>query len=160
MHETIGPTLTPEPYHPVRANFALARISNGEVPSEFCRADDPNVPTYASSIELWAVTDPIFAARLTEAKRIGALVIIADCIRIASDRSYRPDERKIMIDVRQKLAAFWNADCNPKTVVEQNTTIRNITPRSEYVEQAMLFLGMTRGQAEAEYQRQTGDTVQ
>lgn len=149
-----------EPYHPVRADVALAKISEGQVPSEFCRADDPNVPTFASSLEIWASGDPIFATRLKEAKKVGASVMIADCVRIASDRSYRPDERKIMIDVRQKLAALWNVDCNPKSVVEQTTTVRNLTSRDEYVEQAMLLLGMTRGQAEAEYRRQTGGTVQ
>ena len=152
--------MSPEPYDEETATNALARIANGSVPTEFCNGWDPTVPTYASTIELWGKADPQFAERLAEAKRIGALVMVADCQRIATDRLLTPTERKLLIDTKMRIAALMNADCNPKTVVEQSTTVRNVTARQEYVETAILLLGITPGQAEVEYQRHTGEAVQ
>ena len=149
-----------EPYHEVRAQIALTKIANGQVPSEFCSERDPNVPSSAASLELWAQANPAFAARLLDAKRMGAQAMVADCVRIAADRAYRVDERKAMIDARKYLAALWNAECNPKTVIEQNTTVRNVTPREQYVADCVLFLGMDRQQAGAKFDREQGVTVQ
>jgi hypothetical protein len=137
----------------------LDKISNGEVPQEFCGTGA--MPDAAAEIERRARSNAGFAAQLREAKEIGATVLLSDCIKIADCSQTRPDHKRIKIDARMKLAALWNpAECNPKTVIEQTTTVKSVTPRDDYIEQAMLFLGMTRGQAEAEYQRQTGETVQ
>ena len=104
--------MTTEPYHEVRATLALARLASGEVPAEFCSGADPNLPSHASSIELWARKDPTFAARLAEAKAMGALVMLAECKKIADDPSLRVDHKRLMIDTRLKIAAIWNpADC-------------------------------------------------
>jgi hypothetical protein len=151
---------TPEPQS-VDWDAVLERIENGDVPSEFCSRHRIGMPASAGEIERKAKTDSSFATRLANAKRIGATVMVAECIKIADCTQTRPDHKKIKIDARMKLAALWNpAECNPKTIVEQTTTVKSVTPRDEYIEQAMLFLGMSRGQAEAEYQRQTGETVQ
>jgi hypothetical protein len=147
-------------YNPAKFDLALEKIMNGEVPSEFCNEWDPNMPDFASSIELWAQADPVLAARLTEAKRIGAQVMIASCITIAKDRSFRPDERKLMIDTRKYLASLWSADCNPKTVIEQTTTVRNLTPKQEYIDQCVSMLGMDPATAGARYDKEQGATVQ
>jgi hypothetical protein len=106
--------MTPEPYHEVRASLALARISSGDVPSEFCSSADPNLPAHASSIERWAQENPAFAARLASAKAMGALVMLAECKKIADDPSIRVDHKRLMIDTRLKIAAIWNpAECIP-----------------------------------------------
>lgn len=147
-------------YHKVRFDSALNYISAGRVPSEFCTPNDPNVPDDPSYIELWAGQNPARTSALVEAKRLGAKAMLADCVRIASDRSYRVDERKLMISTRQYTAALWDAECNPKKVIEQTTTVRNMTPRDEYIADAVSLLGMTAEQAAAAYDRQAGVTVQ
>ena len=150
-----------EPYHEVRGEFALIHISNGEVPAEFCTGEDPNVPTHVASIEQWAASNSAFAARLRTAKAIGALVMLAECKKIADDRSIKVDQKKVMIDARMKVAAIWNpTECNQRTVIEQNTTVRNLTPRQEYVDHMIKFLGMTSEQALARYERETGESLQ
>lgn len=106
--------MTPEPYHEVRATLALVRIASGEVPAEFCSNADPNLPSQACSIERWAREDSAFAARLGEAKAMGALVMLAECKKIADDPSLRVDHKRLMIDTRLKIAAIWNpAECLP-----------------------------------------------
>lgn len=147
-------------YHKVRFDFALTYIAAGRVPSEFCSPSDPNVPDEPSYIELWARQNPQLTARLLEAKRQGAKAMLADCIRIASDRAYRVDERKLMIDTRKYLAALWNAECNPKQVIEQTTTVRNQSPRDAYIADCVGLLGYTPATAAAEYDARAGVTVQ
>ena len=151
--------MSPEPYNEEIAANVLQHVANGRVFSEICNEWDADVPSHPATIELWAAQDAAFAARLIEAKRIGALVMVADCQRIATDRLLTVTERKLLIDTKMRISALWNADCNPKSVVEQTTTVRNLTSRDEYIELAVLC-GMTRTQAEAEYRRQTGATVQ
>ena len=102
--------MTIEPYHEVRAQNALARIANGEVPAEFCSEQDPNVPSFASSVEVWAQTDVGFAARLRDAKATGAVVMLSQCKHIADDRTIRADQKRLMIDTRMKIAAIWNPE--------------------------------------------------
>lgn len=97
-----------EPFHEVRAQIALVRIANGEVPAEFCSEQDPNVPSFASSVEVWALADAGFAARLKDAKATGAVVMLSQCKQIADDRTIRADQKKLMIDTRMKIAAIWN----------------------------------------------------
>lgn len=146
-----------EPYHEVRAALALHRIANGEVPSEFCSPADPNLPSHASSLDLWARDNADFAARLSEAKALGASVMLAECKKIADDRSIKADQKKLMIDTRMKIAAIWNpAECNPKTVVENNVVVRNLTPQDQYLEQLMAMLGLTREEALAHYRAHSG----
>lgn len=145
-----------EEFHQVKADNALRRIANGEMPSEFCAQGNPNIPTYAVSIELWASQDANYAERLIEAKRIGAQVMLADCIRIAGDRAFRPDERKLMIDARKYVAALWNVECNPKQIVEQKTTHMQATAKADFIETCTLFRNMTERQAEAEWLRVSG----
>lgn len=99
-----------EPYHELRATFALSRIANGEVPAEYCAHSDPNLPAYPSSIEHWARIDQAFAVRLNEAKAVGAVVMLMECKKIADDRSIRADQKKLMIDTRMKIAAIWNPE--------------------------------------------------
>ena len=104
--------MTPEPYHQVRADMALTLIANGNVPAEFCSEQDPNVPNFASSIELWAQADAGFAARLKAAKATGAIVMLSQCKQIADDPTIRADQKRWMIETRMKISAIWNpADC-------------------------------------------------
>lgn len=145
---------------PVDWDAVLERIENGEIPSDFCSGWTAGMPRSAGDIERHAAADSGFAVKLTLAKQIGAKVMLAECIAIAQNRSFRPDERKLMIDARKYLAAIWNAECNPKTVVEQTTTVRSLTPREEYIDQCVTLLGMTREQAAARYAVETGATVQ
>ena len=106
--------MTPEPYHQVRADIALALIADGRVPSEFCNEHDPNLPSRPSSLEHWAHADASFAERLKMAKATGALVMLSRCIQIADDQTIRADQKRLMIDTRMKIAAIWNpTDCVP-----------------------------------------------
>ena len=115
--------MAPEPYHEVRAELALTRIASGEVPAEFCSSADPNLPTCASSVELWARASPAFAARLAEAKAMGALVMLAECKKIADDSSIRVDQKRLMIDTRLKIAAIWNpTECLPPKLDKDTPT--------------------------------------
>lgn len=149
--------MTAEPYHEVRAALALHRIANGEVPSEFCSSADPNLPSNASSLDAWAKADSAFAERLAEARALGASVMLAECKKIADDRSIKADQKRLMIDTRMKIAAIWNpAECNPKTVVESNVLVRNLTPQDQYLEQVMSLLGLTREEALAHYRAHSG----
>lgn len=99
-----------EPIKPVSWDSVIEKISNGEVPSDFCKDWDPTMPDSPAAIERRAQLDKGFAVRLEEAKRIGAIVMLAECKSIASNRAYRTDERKLMIDARLKIAAIWNPE--------------------------------------------------
>lgn len=139
----------------------IARIENGEVPHDFCSKFYSDMPDTVGCIERKAKADTGFATRLAEAKRMGAICMLAECKQIADDRSMRPDQKKVMIDVRMKLAAIWNPnDCREVSKTENVTTVKHQTPREEYIEQCTLFLGMTREQAEAAYAANAGATIQ
>jgi hypothetical protein len=104
--------MTPEPFHQVRADMALALIADGNIPTEFCSEQDPNVPSRASSLELWAQADADFAVRLKAAKATGANVMLMQCKRIADDLTIKADQKRLMIETRMKISAIWNpADC-------------------------------------------------
>ena len=99
-----------KPVESVVWDVVIEKISNGEVPSDFCKDWDPAMPESPAAIERRAQQDKGFAVRLEEAKRIGAIVMLAECKSIASNRAYRTDERKLMIDARLKIAAIWNPE--------------------------------------------------
>jgi hypothetical protein len=149
-----------EEFHESRAATTLQRIANGEVPSEFCSEYDPSVPSHAASIELWAKVNDAFAERLTEAKKIGAHVMLTDIIKIADCTATRPEHKKPKIDARKYLSSIWASELNPKTVIEQTTTVKNLTPRDEYISQLVDLMGVTPQEAAARYQLETGATVQ
>jgi hypothetical protein len=130
----------------------LTLIENGQV-------DD--LPASSGAIERKAQVDAAFGQRLTAAKKIGAQVMIAEIIKIADCAVTRPEHKKLKIDARKYLAALWNAELNPKTQIEQTTTVCNLTPREEYIQQLVDLMGMSPQEAAARYQLETGGaTVQ
>lgn len=151
---------TPPPPDLVDWDAVLARIENGEVPAEFCGNRVWGLPDAAGEVEKKARDDSAFAARLKEAKQLGALAMLAECKKIADNPNMRAEQKKIQIDTRKYISSLWNAECNPKTVIEQTTTVRNLTPREEFIDQCINLLGMTREQAAARYAVETGATVQ
>lgn len=139
----------------------LDKIANGQVPAEFCSPFYTDLPDTPADIERKAKAEPGFAAQLAEAKSMGAVVMLAECKKIADNAALRADQKKIAIDTRMKLAAIWNpADCREVSKTETVTTVRNLTPREEYIADAVSLLGMTPEQAAAAYDRQAGVTVQ
>jgi hypothetical protein len=147
--------------HTVDWDAVIEKIENGEVPHEFCSTYYSDMPDSPAMIARKARAEPGFAARLAEAKRMGAICMLAECKQIADNPSMRADQKKIMIDVRMRLAAIWNpSDCREVSKTESVTTVRNMTPRDEYIEQMVLYTGCTREGAAALYARNAGEAVQ
>lgn len=152
-----------DPNAPTEVDWELVldKIANGEVPSEFCVPFQTDMPDTPADIERKARADSAFAAQLADAKRMGAVVMLAECKKIADNAALRADQKKIQIDVRMKLAAIWNpADCREVAKTENVTTVRNLTPREEYIEQMVAMTGCDREAAAALYDRNAGGSVQ
>jgi hypothetical protein len=142
-------------------DFVLEKIENGAVPQEFCSGYYADMPDTPAMIERKARTDSAFAARLKDAKQLGAIAMLAECKQIADDQSMRADQKKIAIDVRMKLAAIWNPnDCREVSKTETVTTVRNQTPRDAYIADCVSMLGLSPAQAAAEYDARAGATMQ
>jgi hypothetical protein len=137
----------------------ISKISDGLVPAEWIGME--KMPETPSEIERKAASDPAFAARLKEARQLGAVSLLAECKKIADDPALRADQKRIRIDIRLKLAAIWNpADCREVAKTEQVVTVRDVSPREQYIADCESFLGMSREQAAARYALETGQTLQ
>ncbi len=141
--------------------FVLEKIENGAVPQGFCSRRCSDMPDTPAMIERKARTDSAFAARLKDAKQLGAIAMLAECKQIADNPSMRADQKKIAIDVRMKLAAIFHpSECREVSKTETVTTVRNQTPRDAYIEDCVEMLGYTPAMAAAEYDARAGATMQ
>lgn len=103
------------PFNAEQAAEALKRVRQGHAPYEFCGTHSI-YPSDPGALDRWATEDPAFAEKLADARKIGADAMVMYCVSIADDKTLKADSKKVMIDVRMKLAAMWHPDkYGPKT---------------------------------------------
>lgn len=88
------------------ARYALHLIRAGQVPSSFA----PMIGIDTGAVERWSHENGDFATKLAEAKKVGADVMVSECMTIADSQTGSPTDRKTRIETRLKLAGLWHPD--------------------------------------------------